>query len=66
MEMHVKLSLFVSLCMSFYGIELYIIKTNSFYPLRSLGIAYHYALKRLLGLPKYFSNHYACFQIYLV
>ena len=25
-----------------------------------MGVAYHYAIKEMLGLPKYFSNHYAC------
>ena len=33
---------------------------NSGYPLRNLSVSYHYAIKRILGLPKNFSNHYAC------
>ena len=33
---------------------------NSGYLPRNLSVAYHYAVKRLLGLPNYFSNHYAC------
>ena len=31
--------------------------------LKKLSVSYHYALKRLLGLPKRFSNHYACSQL---
>ena len=27
---------------------------------KQLGVSFHYSLKRILGFPKYFSNHLAC------
>ena len=59
-DFQIKLQLFESLCMSFYGIELFMKKKNATAALRKLGVAYHYGLKRLLGFPKYESNHYTC------
>jgi len=59
-DIAIKLRLFDTLCMSMYGLELFINNKNSGDTLKKLGIAYHYALKRLLGLPKFYSNHYTC------
>ena len=59
-EIGVKLSLLESLCMSFYGIDLFTNNKNSCYPPRNLSVAYHYAIRGLLGLPMSFSKHYAC------
>ena len=60
LEMHVKIPLFESLCLSFYGIDLFMNRRLSGHSIRKLGVAYHYAYKRLLGFPKRFSNHYTC------
>ena len=51
---------FNSLCLSMYGLQVFMSKRNCVSDLKKLGVAYHFAVKRLLGLPKYFSNHYAC------
>ena len=60
-DFRIKLQLFETLSMSFYGIELFTKKKNTTSALRKLGsMAYHYALKPLLGFPKYESNHYTC------
>ena len=59
-EVGVKLLLLDSLCMSYYGIDLFMNSKNSGYQPRNLSGAYHYAIKRLLGLPNYFRSHYAC------
>ena len=59
-DMRIKLQLFESLCMSFYGLEIIVWRKNCSAALRKLSVAYHYALKRLLGFPKHSSNHYVC------
>ena len=43
-DFQIKLQLFESLCMSFYGIELFMKKKNATAALRKLGVAYHFAL----------------------
>ena len=52
-------SLFHSYCLSFYGIELWI-KMKSAGNFKAMSISYHAAVKMMLGLPKRFSNHFAC------
>ena len=53
-------SLFHSYCLSFNGIELWI-KLKSAGNFKAMSISYHAAIiKRMLGLPKRFSNHFAC------
>ena len=52
-------SLFHSYCLSFYGIELWI-KMKSAGNFKAMSISYHATIKRMLGLPKRFSNHFAC------
>ena len=42
--------------MSFYGTELLMKKKNATVALRKLKVAYYYALKPLLGFPKYENN----------
>ena len=41
-----------------YGLELFVNNKYSGDTLKKLGMAYLYALKRLLGLSKFYSNHY--------
>ena len=53
------LSLFHSYCLSFYGMELWM-KNRSSGNFKKISISYHYALKRILGSPKRFSNHVVC------
>ena len=60
LELPLKDNLYESLCMSLYGLEIFMSRQNCVSDLRRLGVAYHYAIKKMLGLPKYFSNHYAC------
>ena len=60
LELELKNRLFDPLCLSMYGLEVFMSKRNCVSDLKKLGVAYHFAVKRLLGLPKYFSNHYAC------
>ena len=59
-ELSIKLRLFTSLCMSLYGLELITDTKGCSDVLSKLSVSYHYALKRILGFPKRFSNHYTC------
>ena len=59
-DLSIKLKLFTSFCMSMYGLELITQTRGCNNVLHKLSISYHHALKRLLGFPKYFSNHYTC------
>ena len=52
--------LFTSHCMSFFGAELWFNMKNSKQEFHALEIAYHKAIKKMLGLPWRESNHYAC------
>ena len=59
-DIRIKLYLFKQCCLQFYGAELWFSSYGSLSNLRQLGIAYHQALKKLLGLSTHESNHYAC------
>ena len=59
-ELGLKVKLFNILCLSFYGLELVLDQRGCSSAVRKLAVSYHYALKRLIGFPKYFSNHYTC------
>ena len=59
-HMVVKECLFESLCMSLYDMETIVNRKGCKRDLDRLGISYHYAVKRLMGLPKFYSNHHAC------
>ena len=63
LDFSVKVKLFNSFCMNFYGLEIFMNKKHCSDLLRQLGVAYHYALKKLLGFPKYYSNHYTCYLL---
>ena len=53
-------SLFNSFCSSFYGAELWIDRRKASVAFKHLSVSYHAALKKILGFPRYFSNHYTC------
>ena len=57
---NVKWNLFNHLCTSFYGTELWANRKRIRGLLKQLAVSYHYALKRVMGLPKWSSNHYTC------
>ena len=52
-----KVKLINILSLSFYGLELIHALRSCFNFVRIVVVSYHYALKRLIGFPKYFSNH---------
>ena len=52
--------LFQSHCTSFYGAELWMDRKGSNRNFKYLAVSYHAALKKILKLPKHFSNHLAC------
>ena len=56
----VLFSLFNSFCTSFYGSELWINRKKATAAFKHVSVSYHIALKKILGFPKYFSNHYTC------
>ena len=53
-------SLFLSFCSSFYGSELWFYRFKCRESFNKLAVSYHCALKKILGLPKFYSNHVAC------
>ena len=59
----VKINLFNSLCLDFYGIENWWNTAGCQAPLKQLAVSYHYALKKLLGYPKRTSNHFICYVL---
>ena len=59
-KLEIKLKLLQTLCMTFYGSEVWLSRKGCSTVIRQFSVAYHAALKKLLGLPKYISNHYVC------
>ena len=55
-------SLFQSYCSSFYGAELWIDRKRCLGNLKQCGrgVSYHSALKKILSIPKFYSNHFTC------
>jgi hypothetical protein len=53
-------SLFHSFCSSFYGAELWINRSKCSRNFKQLSVSYHAALKKILGVPKVYSNHFTC------
>ena len=53
----ISLSLLYNFCSSFYSSELYLSSCKSLGCFQLDGLWYHTALMRILGVPKYFSNH---------
>ena len=59
----VKYSLFNSFCSSMYGCELWTRRKKCSLSLKEFGVSYHAALKKILSVPKFFSNHFVCMQL---
>ena len=52
--------LFQSFCTSFYGSELWVDRKICLFAFKHLAVSYHAALKKILGFPKFYSNHFTC------
>ena len=61
-DFNVKLFLFRHYCLQFYGSELWFNHFKTSVILKQFAIAYHKAIKKILGLSTHESNHYACQQ----
>ena len=59
----VKYSLFNSFCSSMYGCELWTRRKKCSLSLKEFGVSYHAALKKILSVPKFWSNHFVCMQL---
>ena len=57
---NVKMKLLNVLCMSLYGSELWTDGSGSMSCFKQFGVAYYYALKKTVGLPRRYSNHIVC------
>ena len=52
--------LFISHCMSFYGVELWNDLKGSMYEFHAAEVTYHKKIKQFLGFPVWQSNHFSC------
>ena len=52
--------LFSIYCTSFYGSELWLDRSKCKYNFNKAAVSYHYVFKKILGVPKYFSNYFIC------
>ena len=59
----IKLKLFNTLCVSMYGLNLWIKREKTKVSLKQLAVSYHLGLMKLSGYPKYLRNHYVCSQL---
>lgn len=59
-NLDILLSLFDSFCLHMYGCELWYNRRGSLTTFKHNSIFYHAALKKILNVPKYFSNHIVC------
>ena len=59
-DIAVKWNLFNHLCTSFYGAQLWVKRRGNVALIKQLAISYHFALKKVLGFPKWASNHFIC------
>ena len=62
-DFNVKWKLFNSLCLSLYGSELWADNNRCLTILNNFAVFYHSALKKILGVPRYFSNHFVCSEL---
>ena len=49
--------------MDMFGMDLWWDTTDCLGQLKQLGVSYHYALKKIIGFPKWESNHYVCYLL---
>ena len=59
-DIQVFLHLFNFFCSSPYGCQLWIDRKWCAKALKEFGVSYHAVLKKILNVPRYFSNHYVC------
>ena len=61
-NLEILYSLFLSFCSSFYGAELWCFRDGSKCreAFKKMSVSYHCALKKILGVPKFYSNHIVC------
>ena len=52
--------IFLTLCSTLYGCELWIDRKGCARALKEFSVSYHAVLKKILNVPRYFSNHYVC------
>ena len=52
--------IFSTLCSTLYGCELWIDRKGCARALKEFSVSYHAVLKKILNVPRYFSNHYVC------
>ena len=57
--------LFSIYCILFYGSELWLDRSKCKYIFNKAAVSYHYAFKKILGGPKYFSKHFIYLCSYL-
>ena len=54
------LPLFFTFSSCFYGSELWADRSKCIASFTQLGVSYHAALKKILGVPRFYSNHLTC------
>ena len=59
-DVKVKLYLFKYYCLQLYGVDLWLKDRGSTNAFGNFAVAYHKAIKKILGLSTHESNHYAC------
>ena len=59
----VKIKQFNTFCLSMYGLSLWNYRRKAKMCLKQLAVSCQLDLKRLLGYPKYFSNHFFCQEL---
>ena len=59
-ELRVEMKVFTSICKPVFGAGLWYDKMKVFMALKNMGVSYHSAIKKILGLPRFYSNHQAC------
>ena len=59
-NIEILFSLFLSFCLSFYGAELWFYRSDCKEAFNKMAVSYHCALKKILGVPKFYSNHLTC------
>ena len=62
-DLSLKVKLFNIMCMDMFGMNLWWDTSGCSSLLKQLAVSYHYALKKIIGLPKRTSNHYTCYLL---
>ena len=59
-NIEILFSLFLPFCSSFYGADLWFYRSKCKEAFNKMAVSYHCALKKILGVPKFYSNHLTC------